>query len=154
VLPRVRRDIYSRPTIAAAPGTHRIPCLLDGVHRWLTTITNMISVASGVESAADVLQLDVTQQTAQSPRCVPAAESPGLLIGAQNALLCYDPRSGLQRWSVPFDSPLVAAFPGGSAINMLPGRFLDCGVSPAANSLKLLQLHADVAPSGTSASAV
>lgn len=57
----------------------------------------------------------------QARRWAPPAGDPGLLIGAQNALLCYDPRSGLQRWSVPFDSPLVAAFPGGSATNMLPG---------------------------------
>jgi hypothetical protein len=62
-----------------------------------------------------------SQPTEQSRCCAPPAEDPGLLIGAQNALLCYDPRSGLQRWSVPFDSPLVAAFPGGSATNMLPG---------------------------------
>lgn len=43
------------------------------------------------------------------------------MIGAQNALVCYDPHTLLQRWAVPFDSPLVAAFPGGSATNMLPG---------------------------------
>ena len=57
----------------------------------------------------------------QTRHSMPRAEDAGLLIGAQNALVCYDPRSGLQRWSVPFDSPLVAAFPGGSATNMLPG---------------------------------
>ncbi len=51
-----------------------------------------------------------------------AAETPGLLIGPQNSLLCFDPRSRLQRWSTAFDAPLVAAFPGGSAVNMLPGE--------------------------------
>jgi hypothetical protein len=66
---------------------------------------------------------------------VPHAEDPGLLIGAQNALLCYDPRSGLQRWSVPFDSPLVAAFPGGSATNMLPGAHCRLGISLAMQHL-------------------
>ena len=49
------------------------------------------------------------------------AETPGLLIGPQNSLLCFDPRTGLQRWAAPFEAPLVAAFPGGSATNMLPG---------------------------------
>lgn len=51
---------------------------------------------------------------------VPAA-TPGLLIGPQNSLLCFDSRTGLQKWATSFDVPLVAAYPSGGGQNILAG---------------------------------
>ncbi len=50
---------------------------------------------------------------------------PGLLIGPQNSLLCYDARTGLQKWSRGFDAPPVAAYPAGASQNVLSGKRKD-----------------------------
>lgn len=49
------------------------------------------------------------------------AANPGLLIGPQNSLLCFDARTGLQKWAAAFDVPLVAAYPSGGGQNILSG---------------------------------
>lgn len=49
------------------------------------------------------------------------AANPGLLIGPQNSLLCFDARTGLQKWATAFDVPLVAAYPSGGGQNILSG---------------------------------
>ena len=51
---------------------------------------------------------------------------PGLLIGPQNSLLCYDARTGLQKWSRGFDAPPVAAYPAGASQNVLSGEERAC----------------------------
>lgn len=53
-----------------------------------------------------------------------AADAIGFAIGPGNSLVCYDRSTELQLWSVPFSSPLMAAFPAGSDANMLPGMLL------------------------------
>lgn len=50
-----------------------------------------------------------------------SAATPGLLIGPENSLLCFDSRTGLQKWATGFDVPLVAAYPSGGCQNILAG---------------------------------
>lgn len=67
---------------------------------------------------------------------MPAA-TPGLLIGPQNSLLCFDSRTGLQKWATGFDVPLVAAYPSGGGQNILAGA-LRPHVVPAARTVQVL----------------
>ncbi len=54
-----------------------------------------------------------------------------LAIGPQNTLLAIDQATGGLRWSASFNSPLMAAFPAGSEVNMLPGAALPPRPSPS-----------------------
>ena len=80
--------------------------------------------------------------------------APGLLIGPQNSLLCFDARTGLQKWSRGFSVPPVAAYPPGASQNVLSGEAaaLPTFVTQVAKVVALLQVRDGIlSASGSSA---